>query len=147
MAAGSSLRIRAGAGLVVFLALVTLLAETRAGWSHLLRADWPAHARFHLMIGLFCLQLLLVSIPVLVWVVLRRGQRWALRALAVIAGTVHGGQLLADAVSGGGLRMASTASLSGEILYGLTASALLLYGVGIWLLRPALGRVTGRSDP
>jgi len=130
------LRDRLGFALLSFLPVSILLIETKVGWTHLAHEPWPAHAMFHVMIGVFCLQLVLIAVPLLLWTGVRRGRRWAWWAIAVCGTTVHGGHLLADAVSGGGLRNAATATLPGNVLYDLTLTYWVLYGVGLWLVRP-----------
>jgi hypothetical protein len=72
----------------------------------------------------------------LVWIPLRRGERWAWFAIALAALVVHGGTIISDLVTDGGLRKHAGIVASGSKLFAGIFVALALYAVGLVLTWP-----------
>lgn len=134
---GAPVKKKIGLGLLTFLPLFAATAETRATAGHLLQEQWPQHVMFHLLMGLSGLLAAYALILVLVWIPLRRGQRWAWYAVAVGALIVHGGQWLSDALTDGGLRNHAAILGSGSLVLAGILATLLLYAVGLALTWPS----------
>ena len=124
--------------LAIFTALPLLFGfvETRASLGHLQRDGWPAHALFHVAMGLGGLLAAYGLILILTWVPLRRGERWAWYAIGFAAFTVHGSQLVGYLVTGGGLRNQQGIVANGTALITAVVIAVLSYGVGLALSWP-----------
>jgi hypothetical protein len=122
-----------GLGILTFLPLLAATVETRACMGHFMQDQWPPHEMFHLLMGLSGLLATYVLILILVWIPLRRGERWAWFAIAAAALIVHGGQWLSDVVTDGGLRNYTVILGSGSLVFAGIIVALLLYGVGLAL--------------
>ena len=124
--------------LAIFTVLPLLFGfvETRASLGHLQADDWPAHALFHVAMGLGGLLAAYGLILILTWGPLRRGERWAWYAIGCAAFTVHGSQLVGDLVTGGGLRNQQGIVANGATLITAVVIAVLSYGVGLALSWP-----------
>jgi len=122
-----------GLGILTFLPLLAATVESRACIGHFMREQWPPHEMFHLLMGLSGLLATYVLILILVWIPLRRGERWAWFAIAVGALIVHGGQWTSDALTDGGLRNYAVILGSGSTVLAGIIAALALYGVGLAL--------------
>lgn len=92
------------------------------------------------LMGAYGLIFVLVLIP------LRRGERWAWFAVAGAALTVHGGQLLSDLATGGGLRNQAPVLGNGSIVFTGIVVVLALYAIGLALTWPATRRSGLRAD-
>lgn len=122
-----------GLGILTLLPLLAATVESRACIGHFMREQWPPHQMFHLLMGLSGLLATYALILVLVWIPLRRGERWAWFAIAVGALIVHGGQWASDAVTDGGLRNYAVILGSGSLVFAGIVATLLLYGVALAL--------------
>ena len=122
-----------GLGILTFLPLLAATVETRACIGHFMQDQWPPHEMFHLLMGLSGLLATYVLILILVWIPLRRGERWAWFAIAAAALIVHGGQWASDVLTDGGLRNYTVVLGSGALVFAGIIVALLLYGVGLAL--------------
>ena len=122
-------------GLTIFTVLPLLagISETKACIGHLLQDNWPPHAMFHMLMGLGGLLATYGLILFLTWGPLKRGERWAWYAIGFAATVVHGGQLISDAITDGGLRNQEAIVASGSFLIGAIVVILLLYGIGLAL--------------
>ena len=122
-------------GLTIFTVLPLLagISETKACFGHLLQDNWPPHAMFHMLIGLGGLLATYGLILFLTWGPLKRGERWAWYAIGFAATVVHGGQLISDVITDGGLRNQEAIVASGSFLIGAIVVILLLYGIGLAL--------------
>ena len=134
---GASMKKKIGLGILTFLPLLAAAVESRATVGHFLREQWPPHAMFHLMMGLSGLLATYALILILVWIPLRKGQRWAWFAIAIGALIVHGGQWLSDVATDGGLRNYTVILGSGSLILAGIILALLLYAVGLALMWPS----------
>ena len=88
---------------------------------------------FHMLMGLGGLLATYGLILFLTWGPLKRGERWAWYAIGFAAFMVHGGQLISDVITGGGLRNQETIVASGSFLIGAVVIVLFFYGVGLAL--------------
>ena len=122
-----------GLGMLTLLPLLAATLESRACIGHFMQEQWPPHEMFHLLMGLSGLLATYALILILVWIPLRRGERWAWFAIAVGALIVHGGQWASDAVTDGGLRNYAVILGSGSLVFAGIVATLLLYGVGLAL--------------
>lgn len=113
--------------LFTILPIITGIAETKACVGHFFKENWPPHAMFHMFMGLGGLLAAYGLILVLAWIPLRKGESWAWFAISFIVLMVHGGQLLSDFVTDGGLRNQESVVASGPVLLGIIATILLLY--------------------
>ena len=122
-------------GLIIFTVLPLLagISETKACIGHLLQDSWPPHAMFHMFMGLGGLLATYGLIIILTWGPLKHGERWAWYAIGFAATMVHGGQLISDVVTDGGLRNQEAIVASGSFLIGVIVVILILYGVGLSL--------------
>ena len=122
-------------GLTIFTVLPLLagISETKACIVHLLQDNWPPHAMFHMLMGLGGLLATYGLILFLTWGPLKRGERWAWYAIGFAATVVHGGQLISDVITDGGLRNQEAIVASGSFLIGAIVVILLLYGIGLAL--------------
>lgn len=114
-------------------ALGYVILETRGAISHLKTDPWEPHAKYHGITGLFYQHALLAAVALLTWFPLRQGRRWGWWGIAMIALAMHGGHIVGDAVTDGGLRKAQVAQGSGRFFYFVTISELVLYGVALAL--------------
>lgn len=126
--------------LLSFLPLFACVVDARVCIGHFLQSGWPPHESFHLLMGLAGLLAAYGLIFVLVRIPLRRGERWAWFAIAGAAITVHGGQLLSDIVTDGGLRNQAPMLGNGSMVFGGIVAVLFLYGVGLLLTWPSARR-------
>ena len=122
-----------GLGILTFLPLLAAILESRACIGHFMREQWPPHETFHLLMGLSGLLAAYALILILVWIPLRRGERWAWFAIALGALIVHGGQWASDVVTGGGLRNYAVILGSGSMVLAGIITTLVLYGIGLAL--------------
>lgn len=88
--------------LIALAHVLTILAFCYAVPAHLLDATWPVHARNHVLQALFWVVGLNGIGLVILYGPFRRGERWAWRALLLIAAFLYGGYFLANAMTGGG---------------------------------------------
>jgi hypothetical protein len=125
-------------GLAIFtvLPIVSGIVETKASIGHFLKSPWPPHVMFHLFMGLGGLLACYGLIMFLAWGPLRRGDRWSWFAIAYAAAVVHGGQLISDLITNGGLRNQDPMAGSGTFIFGVIIVILVLYGVGLSLTFP-----------
>ena len=130
-----------GLGILTFLPLMSATVESRACIGHFMQEQWPPHEMFHLLMGLSGLLATYALILILVWIPLRRGERWAWFAIAVGALIVHGGQWASDVLTDGGLRNYTVILGSGSLVFAGIIAALLLYGVGLALTWPSTRRL------
>lgn len=136
-----STRTRVGMWMFTVLAAVFGVIDARGGFIHLGTEDWgSAHARFHMITGLFYTLALCAIILILTWIPFKQGQRWAWWTIALAAVTIHGGHFLGDALTEGGLRGGGTAQGPGLIFYSLTGLALALYLVALGLTHSHVAR-------
>ena len=122
-----------GLGILTILPLLASVLESRACIGHFMQEQWPPHEMFHLLMGLSGLLATYALILILVWIPLRKGERWAWFAIAVGALIVHGGQWVSDVVTGGGLRNYTVILGSGSMVLAGIITTLVLYGVGLAL--------------
>jgi hypothetical protein len=127
------MRATVGIAILTFLPLFAALVESRACIGHFLERRWPPHATFHVMMGLAGLLGAYGLILTLVWIPLRRGERWAWFAIALAALVVHGGAIISDLVTDGGLRKHAGIVASGSKLFAGIFVSLALYAVGLAL--------------
>ena len=127
------MKTKMGLFILTVLPLLTGIAETKACIGHLLLDNWPPHAMFHMFMGLGGLLATYGLILILTWGPLRRGERWAWYAIGFAATVVHGGQLISDVITDGGLRNQEAIVASGSFLIGAIVVILLLYGIGLAL--------------
>ena len=135
-----TLRTQIGMWMLTVLAAAFALIDARGGTIHLLGEDWSAHAKFHLVTGLFYTVALCTVMIVLTWGPFRRGERWAWWLIAALSVTIHGGHFVGDVMTHGGLRGGGTAQGSGLLFYSLTGVALVLYIVALILCYPHVSR-------
>lgn len=122
-----------GLAILTFVPLLAAVTESRACLGHYLQDPWPPHEMFHLLMGLSGLLAAYALILFLVWIPLRRGERWACYAIAIGALIVHGGQLISDTVTDGGLRNYAVVLGSGSAVFAGIFVALFLYALGLSL--------------
>ena len=72
-------------------------------------------------------------VVVLTWIPFRDGEFWSWWTILFIAVAVHGGHLLGDVLTEGGLRNDMPAQGRGLVVYSLTIFALVIYAVGLGL--------------
>jgi len=118
-----------------FAAMAFFIVDTRGAFIHLRTEPWTNHAMFHAVTGLFYTQALCVIVLILTWIPFKKGQLWSWWTIMLIGVTIHGGHLIGDIMTDGGLRGGGTAQGPGMIFYSLTAVALLLYLAGLALSR------------
>jgi len=123
-----------GLAILTFLPLVAALVETRACIGHFLQKEWPPHELFHLLMGLSGLLATYVLILTLVWIPLRHGEHWAWFAVAFAAIIVHGGTIISDLVTDGGLRKHVVILGGGAKIFAGIFVTLALYAVGLALM-------------
>jgi len=107
--------------------------ETRASIGHLFGDGWPDHANFHMLMGLGGLLAAYGLVLALAWGPLRRGERWSWYAVAYTVLMVHGGQLISDVVTNGGLRNQDPIAASGPVIVGALLVIISLYVIGLSL--------------
>jgi len=122
-----------GLGILTFLPVLAATVETRASAGHFLQEQWPPHEMFHLLMGLSGLLATYALILILVWIPLRKGERWAWFAIAIGALIVHGGQWASDVMTDGGLRNYKAILGSGSLVFAGIIVTLVLYGIGLAL--------------
>jgi hypothetical protein len=122
-----------GRALLTFLPLFGATIESKACIRHWLAGEWPPHAIFHTLMGLGGLLATYALILILVWIPLRRGERWAWFAIGLAVLIALGGLVVSDFVTGGGLRNYTVTLGSGATVYTGLLVALALYGVGLAL--------------
>jgi len=127
------MKTKLGISILTFVPLFAALTESRACIGHFLEGEWPPHEMFHLLMGLSGLLAAYALILVLVWIPLRRGERWAWFAIAAAALITHGGTLISDFVTDGGLRNYAVILGSGAVIFAGIFVALALYAVGLAL--------------
>lgn len=120
-------------GLLTALAVGFAAVDTRGGIIHFRTEPWTKHAMFHAVTGLIYTIALCVLVVVLTWIPFRQGDWWSWWAIMFIGASIHGGHLLVDALTRGGLRGGGTAQGPGLIFYSATSFALVMYGVGLGL--------------
>jgi|APSaa5957512535_1039671.scaffolds.fasta_scaffold248130_1 hypothetical protein len=122
-------------GIIIFTVLPLLagVSETIACIGHLKQENWPPHAMFHMFMGLGGLLATYGLIIFLTWGPLKRGERWAWYAIGFAAATVHGGQLVSDVITDGGLRNQEAIVAGGSFLIGGIFVILISYGIGLSL--------------
>jgi hypothetical protein len=127
-----TIRTKIGMWMFTVLAVVFGAVDARGGLIHLHTEGWgSSHA--HMVTGLFYTLALCAVVIILTWIPFRRGEQWAWWTIAMVAVTIHGGHLLGDALTEGGLRGGGTAQGPGMVFYSLTGLALLLYVVALLL--------------
>ena len=131
-------------GMSIFTAAASAFAaiDTRGAIIHYKTEPWTNHAMFHAVTGLFYTQALCVLIIILIWIPFRQGHMWSWWTTMFIAVAIHGGHLVGDLMTEGGLRGGGTAQGPGIIFYSLTVAALVAYFVGLAL---TYGHVRGNS--
>lgn len=122
-----------GLTLFTILPIFAAVVESRACIGHLFRDDWSDHAMFHMFMGLGGLLAAYGLILFLAWGPLRRGERWSWFAIAYAATIVHGGQLVSDIITNGGLRNQDPIAGSGTVIFAAIIMILVLYAVGLSL--------------
>lgn len=132
---------RLGFAILTVLPLFASIIDSRVCIGHFVQGEWPPHEMFHLLMGLAGLLTAYGLILVLVRIPLRRGERWAWFSIAGAAVAVHGGQLLSDILTDGGLRNQAPILGNGSLIFGGIVVVLILYGVGLALTWPS-GRHT-----
>ena len=127
------MKTKIGLFILTVLPILTGIAETKASIGHFLLDNWPSHAMFHMFMGLGGLLATYGLILFLAWGPLKRGERWAWYAIGFAASMVHGGQLISDVITDGGLRNQEAIVASGSVLIGAIVGILLLYSIGLAL--------------
>lgn len=131
-----STKTKVGMWMFTVLAVVFGGVDARGGLIHLNTPDWGTHhAQFHMITGLFYTLALCAIILILTWGPFKRGEGWAWWTIALAAITIHGGHVLGDAMTEGGLKGGGTAQGPGLVFYSLTCLALFLYLVALALTR------------
>jgi hypothetical protein len=128
------MRTAVGIAILTCLPLVAAAGETRACIGHLHEQQWPQHATFHVMMGLAGLLGAYGLILTMIWIPLRHGERWAWFAIAGAALVVHGGTIVSDLVTDGGLRKHVGIVANGATLFRVVFVILVLYAVGLTLV-------------
>jgi hypothetical protein len=136
-------KIKTGLIILTVLPLFAGFTETNACIGHFVQDSWPPHAMFHMFMGLGGLLATYGLIIFLTWGPLKRGERWAWYAIGFAAAMVHGGQLISDVITDGGLRNQEAVVASGSFLIGAIVAILLLYGIGLSLTWSHTKNVSG----
>lgn len=129
-------RTKIGMWLFTILSAGFFVVDTRGAYFHWLREGWPDHAMFHAVTGLFYTQIICIMIMVVTWIPLRQRQPWSWWAIALMGIGIHGGHVLGNALTNEGLSGAQAAQGPGTIFFAGTVSALVLYCLGLYLVRP-----------
>jgi hypothetical protein len=121
--------------------IFTLLAVTFAGLEiygvtdHSHNPDWPHHALFHAVTGLFDELTLAIFALVLTWRYLPAGDRMAWWGMALIGLSLFGGLLVGDVFSHHGLSGGGESLGHPELFTVLAWAAVALWLVGLFLTR------------
>ncbi len=142
VAAGAEARTRWGASIVTIVSGGYLAVEIAGVIDHIRESEWPHHADYHALTGLFLLLTLSVVAVALAWSHVRRGDRTAWWLVTAIGIVVFGGGLLADPLTSHGLEGGGLALLKGTTAYALVACALVLWLIAMALARPARQVIT-----
>lgn len=136
-----STRTKIGMWMYTVLATVFGFVDARGGLIHLRTEGWGTnHALFHMITGLFYTLTLCVLIVILTWIPFNQGQRWAWWSIVLAALTIHGGHVLGDQLTHGGLSGGGTAQGPGMVFFSLTLTALALYVVAFILTWPHVAK-------
>ena len=119
--------------LITFVAIVFSASAITGAVIHHRKEEWPTHALFHTVEGAMYSQGLAGMIVILTWFPFRDGEFWSWWTIIFIAIWVHGGHLLGDALTKGGLRNDIPALGPGKVIYSLTITSMLIYAVGLAL--------------
>ena len=128
-----SIQTTVGMSIFTFLAVGYAMVSARGAILHRIRESWPSHAHFHTVEGALYTQGLCVLVVALTWFPFRDGGDWSWWTIMYLAIAMHGGHLLGDALTRGGLRGGETAQATGPMIYSVTVGALLLYAIGLGL--------------
>ncbi len=130
-------RTKIGIWLFTIPALTFLVLESRGAYHHWVEMSgiWDKHAMFHAVTGLFYTQIITISVVVLAWIPLRRGEKWSWWVLALMGVGMHGGHVVGDPLTDHGLRGVQAGGGSGEVFFIGTVAALVFYLVALALTR------------
>lgn len=121
------------------------LIDARGALIHLHTEGWGSHhALFHMVTGGFYTLALCATIVILTWIPFKQGLRWAWNTIVMLGVTIHGGHILGDYMTDGGLRGGGTAQGPGLVFYSLTCTALGLYIIAFVLTYPHVAKSSTR---
>lgn len=135
-------RTKIGLWLFTIPAATFLLLETRGAFHHWQeKLDlWDKHAMFHAVTGLFYTQALCLTIIIVAWIPLRKGEAWAWWNLALMSIAIHGGHIVGDPLSDYGLSQQQAGGGPGKYFFYGTVAALVIYVVALILTRSHVSR-------
>lgn len=129
---GLSFTTKIAMGLFTFQSVAFGALEIYGVTQHAHNETWPHHAQLHAMTGLFDELALCGFAVALTWTFLKRGERWAWWAMAVIGATLFGGLVAGNIWSHGGLSAGESLGHP-EVFTNMAYASVVLWAVALAL--------------